>query len=52
VKLQVDTNSVPIDEVVGQLLVRYSIADINVDNPTMEEIIARIYEKGAGGISQ
>ena len=47
VKLQVDTTSVPIDEVVGRLLARYSIADINVDNPTMEEIIARIYEGGS-----
>jgi len=46
VKLQVDTTSVPIEKVVGGLLARYSIADINVDNPTMEEIIARIYERG------
>ncbi len=43
VKLQVDTNTVPIEEVIGQLLAHYAIADINVDNPPMEEIIARIY---------
>ena len=46
VKLQVDTNTAPIEEVIGQLLARYAIADINVDNPPMEEIIARIYERG------
>ncbi len=46
VKLAVDTAAVPIDEVVGQLLARYDIADINVDNPPMEEIIGRIYEGG------
>jgi ABC-2 type transport system ATP-binding protein len=49
VKLQVDTDTTPIDEVVGQLLARYRIADINVDNPAMEEIIARIYERGGEG---
>jgi ABC-2 type transport system ATP-binding protein len=46
VKLKVDTRATPIEDVVGQLLARYSIADINVDNPPMEEIIARIYEAG------
>jgi ABC-2 type transport system ATP-binding protein len=46
VKLQVDTGQVPIEDVVGRLLARYSIADINVDNPPMEEIIGRIYERG------
>ncbi|MGD2206979.1 MAG: ATP-binding cassette domain-containing protein [Anaerolineae bacterium] len=45
VKLGVDTEVTPIEEVVGQLLARYAIADINVDNPPMEEIIARIYER-------
>ena len=46
VKLQVDTTAVPIDQVVAQLLARYSIVDLNVDNPPMEEVIARIYELG------
>ena len=44
VKLEVDTGVVPIKEVVGRLLARYAVVDINVDNPPMEEIIARIYE--------
>jgi ABC-2 type transport system ATP-binding protein len=51
VKLEVDTNVAPIEAVVGQLLARYTIADINVDNPPMEEIIARIYEAGAGEVT-
>jgi ABC-2 type transport system ATP-binding protein len=46
VKLQVDTRQTPIEQVVARLLARYTIADINVDNPPMEEIIARIYERG------
>ncbi len=46
VKLQVDTRQAPIEQVVAHLLARYSIADINVDNPPMEEIIGRIYERG------
>ncbi|MFZ5916743.1 MAG: ABC transporter ATP-binding protein [Chloroflexota bacterium] len=46
VKLQVDTAAAPIEEVVGRILNRYAVADINVDNPPMEEIIARIYDIG------
>jgi len=48
VKLEVDTTVASIEEVVGRLLTRYAIADINVDNPPMEKIIARIYEGGQG----
>ncbi|MEA3340725.1 MAG: ATP-binding cassette domain-containing protein [Chloroflexota bacterium] len=48
VKLEVDTGVVPIKEVVGRLLAQYAIADINVDNPPMEKIIARIYGEGQG----
>jgi ABC-2 type transport system ATP-binding protein len=44
VKLKVNTNVIPIEDVVSQLLSQYAVADINVDNPPMEEIIARIYE--------
>jgi ABC-2 type transport system ATP-binding protein len=46
VKLEIDTTATPIDEVVSQILRRYAVADITVDNPPMEEIIARIYEAG------
>jgi ABC-2 type transport system ATP-binding protein len=44
VKLKVDTAVAPIEDVVAHLLAQYIIVDINVDNPPMEEIIARIYE--------
>jgi ABC-2 type transport system ATP-binding protein len=44
VKLEVDTDITPIDAVIAQLLSRYAIVDINVDNPPMEQVIARIYE--------
>lgn len=47
VKLRVDTAVAPIEAVMAQLLARYAIVDINVDNPPMEEIIARIYEAPA-----
>jgi len=45
VKLKVDTAVAPIEEVVGRLLAQYTIADITVDNPPMEEIIGRIYTR-------
>jgi ABC-2 type transport system ATP-binding protein len=48
VKLGVNTSAVPIEEVIGRLLARYAVADINVDNPPMEDIIARIYEGEEG----
>jgi ABC-2 type transport system ATP-binding protein len=48
VKLAVDTTATPIDEVVAQILRRYTVADITVDNPPMEEIIAKIYEADTG----
>ncbi|MBN1919804.1 MAG: ATP-binding cassette domain-containing protein [Anaerolineae bacterium] len=43
VKLEVDTTIVPIEQVTSGLLSRYSIVDINIDNPQMEAIIAQIY---------
>ena len=46
VRLEVDTDVVPIDAVMARLLARYSVVDLNVDNPPMEEIIARIYQEG------
>jgi len=46
VRLEVDTDTVPIDAVMARLLARYSVVDLNVDNPPMEAIIARIYQEG------
>lgn len=47
VKLEADTTVASIDTVIAQLLSRYTIVDINVDNPPMEQIIARIYEEAS-----
>ncbi len=47
VKLQVDTDVTPIETVIAQLLARNTVVDINVDNPPMEQIIARIYQVGS-----
>jgi ABC-2 type transport system ATP-binding protein len=46
VKLEVNTATASIEDVMGRLLTEYEIVDLNVDNPPMEEIIARIYEAG------
>ena len=43
VKLEVDTEVAAIEDVIGRLLAQYVVVDINVDNPPMEDIIARIY---------
>jgi ABC-2 type transport system ATP-binding protein len=43
VKLEVDTEVAAIENVIGRLLAQYVVVDINVDNPPMEDIIARIY---------
>ncbi len=48
VKLEVDTDATPIEDVIAQLLARYQIADINVDNPPMEAVIAQIYAEDGG----
>ncbi len=52
VKLQVDTDIIPIETVIAQLLARNTVVDINVDNPPMEQIIARIYQVGPGEPAQ
>lgn len=49
VKLEVDTDTTPIESVITQLLAQYRVVDINVDNPPMERIIAQIYGAGTQG---
>lgn len=49
VKLEVDTDAVAIGAVMAQLLSRYSVVDVNVDNPPMEAIIAQIYGRPPAG---
>jgi ABC-2 type transport system ATP-binding protein len=52
VKLEINTTLTPIEKVISCILSRYAVADITVDNPPMEQIIARIYETGAGPLSK
>jgi ABC-2 type transport system ATP-binding protein len=44
VKLEVDTGSVQIDEVVSRLFARYAVLDMTVEDPPMEQVIAHIYQ--------
>jgi ABC-2 type transport system ATP-binding protein len=46
VKLEVDTRAAQIDQVVGQLMARYPILDMTVEDPPMEQVIAHIYQSG------
>ena len=43
VKLEVDTTTAKVDQVVGQLMARYPILDMTVEDPPMERVIAHIY---------
>ncbi len=45
VKLQFDTRTTPIDKVMTMLSSRGQVMDINISDPPLEGIIARIYEK-------
>ncbi|HEY3365811.1 MAG TPA: ATP-binding cassette domain-containing protein [Symbiobacteriaceae bacterium] len=45
VKLEVDTAVAPIEAVVGELLRTYTVQDITIENPPMEQIIADIYRE-------
>jgi ABC-2 type transport system ATP-binding protein len=46
VKLEVDTRAAQIDQVVAQLMARYAILDMTVEDPPMEQVIAHIYQSG------
>ena len=45
VKLQLDTRERPIDAVIQRLMADRAVVDINVADPPLEEIIARIYQE-------
>jgi ABC-2 type transport system ATP-binding protein len=47
VKLEVATDEVAIDRVIGAVLDRYAVADVSVDDPPMEEVISAIYGQPA-----
>ncbi|MNC69563.1 hypothetical protein D3C75_1202680 [compost metagenome] len=44
-KLNVDTSIIGIEEVLGQLVACCKIGDVTIEDPPMEEIIAKIYER-------
>ena len=48
VKLEVDTERRPIAEVISRLVAELPIADITIEDPPMEEIIAAIYREKPG----
>ena len=43
-KLEVDTTIALIDSVIAGLMARYSILDMTVEDPPMEQVIAHIYQ--------
>ncbi len=45
VKLELDTSQRPVDAVIQDLMTGHSVADINVMDPPMEEIIREIYQR-------
>lgn len=47
VKLQFDTRETPVDAVIQRLMADRAVVDINVLDPPLEEIIARIYTEPA-----
>jgi ABC-2 type transport system ATP-binding protein len=47
-KLEVDTTVTPIEQVMGAVMAAGSVADISIEDPPLEEIIAHIYEQGSG----
>jgi ABC-2 type transport system ATP-binding protein len=46
VKLQVDTSAAEMKDVIATLVSRYHVADITIEDPPMEQIIAEIYGQG------
>jgi ABC-2 type transport system ATP-binding protein len=46
-KLQVDTTVTGIDAVIGRLVGQYQVADITIEDPPLEQIIAAIYAQPA-----
>ena len=47
VKLQVDTAAIGIETVIGRLVAQYAVADITIEDPPLEDIIAAIYGQPA-----
>jgi ABC-2 type transport system ATP-binding protein len=47
VKLRFDTRATPVDEVIQRLMADRDVVDISVNDPPLEEVIARIYQEPA-----
>ena len=47
-KLKVDILRTTVEAVIGRLLERYPILDINVEDPSMEDVITTVYEAKGG----
>jgi ABC-2 type transport system ATP-binding protein len=47
VKLQVDTGAATMESVISNLVAHHHVADITIEDPPMEQIIAEIYGKAA-----
>jgi ABC-2 type transport system ATP-binding protein len=52
VKFQFDTRVTPVESVIQRLMADHAVADINVLDPPLEEIIARIYQEPANHSSE
>jgi ABC-2 type transport system ATP-binding protein len=46
-RLQVDTTTTGIDRVIGAIVASYQVADITIEDPPLEQIIAEIYTQPA-----
>lgn len=44
VKLRFDTRKTPVDRVIADISARGQVMDINISDPPLEEVIAKIYE--------
>ena len=47
VKLRFDTRKTPVDKVIADISSRGQVMDINISDPPLEEVIAKIYETNA-----
>jgi len=48
-KLEIDTRVTPMPQVIGRILQTAPVADIAVQDPPLEAVIARIYQRAKGG---
>ncbi|MBH8605808.1 ATP-binding cassette domain-containing protein [Thermoactinomyces sp. CICC 10522] len=48
-RLSVDTSQTSIEQVLSHIIQNHRLADVTIEDPSMEEIITHIYEKREGG---